>query len=159
MTRTTSSIEAQQPPVTSIAAVPRAPSTRDATAYLVPLGRLLFAAIFLQALPGHFMPETISYAAQKGVPLAALAVPLSGVVAFAGGLSVVLGFRARVGAWLLVLFLVPVTFTMHDFWNVTDPTMGGLELAMFMKNTGLVGAALLVAHFGGGPSSLDERRR
>jgi len=54
--------------------------------------------------PGHFTKQLIGYAASQGVPLASVAVPLSGVLAFAGGLSILLGYRVRLGAWLLVLF-------------------------------------------------------
>lgn len=107
---------------------------------------------------GHFSAQYIGYAAQQGVPAASLLVPLSGVIATAGGLSIALGYKAKVGAWLLVLFLVPVTFTMHNFWAVTDPMMRGVQLAMFMKNLSMLGAALLIAHFGAGPLSLDARR-
>ena len=37
-----------------------------------------------------------------------------------GGPSIRLGFHGKLGAWLLVLFLVPVTFTMHNFRAVKD---------------------------------------
>jgi len=130
----------------------------DAARYLVPVGRLLFATIFLLTLAGHFAPESIAYAAQKGVPLASLAVPASGILAFAGGLSVLLGYRAKLGAWLLVLFLLPVTLMLHDFWTVADPMAAQMEQAMFMKNVSMLGAALLIAYFGAGPLSLDARR-
>ena len=49
----------------------------------------------------HFNKQTIGYAASQGVPLAAIAVPLSGVLAIAGGLSILLGYRAKLGAWLV----------------------------------------------------------
>ena len=61
---------------------------------LVVLGRFLFAVIFLFAAPNHFTKQTIAFAASQGVPLASIAVPLSGVVAIAGGLSILLGARA-----------------------------------------------------------------
>jgi putative oxidoreductase len=125
--------------------------------YVVPVARALYVAIFLVAPLGHFSPQTIAYADQAGVPMAGLLVPLSGLIAGAGGLSVLLGYRARIGAWLLVLFLVPVTFTMHNFWVVTDPMMAQMQQAMFMKNLSMLGGALLVAHFGAGPVSLDAR--
>jgi putative oxidoreductase len=125
--------------------------------YLVPLGRLLFAAIFLISAPGHFKEETIGYAAGHGVPLASVAVPLSGIIAIVGALSVILGFRARIGAWLLVLFLVPVTFSMHNFWTVADPMAASMQRAMFPKNISMLGGALLIAYFGAGPVALDEK--
>jgi putative oxidoreductase len=126
--------------------------------YLVPVGRFLYSAIFLMTVLGHFSQGYIGYAAQQGVPAAGLLVPLSGVIATAGGLSVTFGYKAKIGAWLLVIFLVPVTLMMHNFWAVTDPMMRGMQVAMFMKNVSLLGAALLIAHFGAGPVSLDARR-
>ncbi len=126
--------------------------------YLVPLGRLLYSAIFLMTAFGHFSAGYVGYAAQAGVPAPGLLVPLSGVIATLGGLSVTLGYKAKLGAWLLVLFLVPVTLKMHNFWAVTDPTMHGIQMVLFMKNVSMLGAALLITHFGAGPLSLDARR-
>jgi putative oxidoreductase len=128
------------------------------TRYLVPVGRALFVAIFLFAGPGHFSSQVIGFAASKGVPLASIAVPLSGVLSLLGGLSILLGYRARLGAALLVAFLVPVTLMMHPFWAVTDPMWAQIERAMFMKNAALIGASLAFAYFGAGPFSLDARR-
>jgi putative oxidoreductase len=135
--------------------------TRDLSssgAVLAPVGRFLFGLIFLLSGPHHFAKAVIAYASAQGVPFAAFLVPASGVLAVIGALSVVLGYRARLGAWLLIAFLVPVTFAMHNFWAVTDPMMRQLQMAMFMKNVALVGGALLIAYFGAGPYSLDARR-
>ena len=126
--------------------------------YLVPLGRLLYSAIFLMTAFGHFSAGYIGYAAQAGVPAPGLLVPLSGVIATLGGLSITLGYKAKIGGWLIVLFLVPVTLKMHAFWAVPDPMMHGIQLAMFWKNVSMLGAALLITHFGAGPVSLDARR-
>jgi putative oxidoreductase len=123
--------------------------------YVVLAGRVLYVAIFLVAAPAHFSQQTVGYAAQQGVPIAGLLVPLSGVIALAGGFSVLLGYQARIGAGLLVLFLVPVTVMLHNFWAVTDPMMAQMQQAMFLKNLSMLGGALLIAHFGAGPLSLD----
>ncbi|HVP63520.1 MAG TPA: DoxX family protein [candidate division Zixibacteria bacterium] len=127
--------------------------------WIVPLARLLFAAIFLAAAPGHFSAGTIAYAAKAGVPAPSILVPISGALALIGGLSILLGFRARAGAWLLVLFLVPVTFWMHRFWGLSDPAAAQMQQVNFMKNVAMLGGALLVAYFGAGPFSFDARRR
>jgi putative oxidoreductase len=68
-----------------------------------------------------------------------------------------LGHRARVGAWFIALFLVPVTFMMHKFWTVHDPMMAQIQTIMFMKNVSILGGALLISRFGAGPLSLDAR--
>jgi putative oxidoreductase len=130
----------------------------SAARWLAPVGRVLYALIFILAAPGHFKAGTIGYAASAGVPLANVAVPVAGVIALLGGLSVALGFRARVGAWLLVVFLVPVTLFMHRFWGVADPMMAQMQQVNFMKNLALLGAALYLAWAGAGPVSLDARR-
>jgi putative oxidoreductase len=72
--------------------------------------------------------------------------------------AILLGYRAKVGAWLIVLFLVPVTLMMHKFWAVHDPMMAQMQMVMFMKNVAILGGALLISQFGAGPLSLDERR-
>ncbi len=127
--------------------------------YVVLLGRIIYVAIFLMAVPGHFSAGTIGYAASMGVPMASISVPLSGLIALAGGLSILLGYRAKWGAWLIVLFLVPVTFMMHKFWGLTDPNAAQMQQIMFMKNMSMLGAALMIAHFGSGPLSLDNRKK
>jgi putative oxidoreductase len=119
------------------------------------IGRILFSLIFLMAGPGHFAKGTIQYAASQGVPLASIAVRLSGVLALVGGLSLLLGFKARWGAGLLLLFLVPVTLMMHAFWAVKDPAMAQMQQVNFTKNLALAGGALLIVYFGSGPLSLD----
>src|SRR5436309_13505174 len=90
---------------------------------IIAAGRLFYVAIFVMSGLTHFTAKPVAYAAAAGVPFASLAVPASGLLALAGGLSILLGYRARLGAWLLVLFLIPVTFAMHNFWAVKDPMM------------------------------------
>ena len=121
----------------------------DDARYLALVGRQLFSVIFIIASAGHFTQGTIALAAEHGVPMAGLLVPVSGLIALAGGLSVLFGYRARVGGALLVVFLVPVTFTMHNFSTFR------LELLLFLRNIVLLGCAMLVAKTGAGSLSLD----
>jgi putative oxidoreductase len=101
----------------------------------------------------------IRQAADHGVPLAGLLVPASGVLALLGGMSVLVGYRAKLGATLLALFLVPVTFTMHAFWAAPDAQAAQLQTVMFFKNMSLLGGTMLIAYFGAGPYSFDESRK
>ena len=126
---------------------------------IVLLGRFFFVLIFLMSGPRHFMSQTIAYAASQGVPMASIAVPFSGLLALAGGLSILLGYRARIGAWLIVLFLALVTPMLHKFWGVTDPMMYQMQFINFMKNLSMLGGALLITQLGAGPWSLDARRK
>lgn len=124
---------------------------------LVLVGRLFYTAIFIMGSFGHFQSATIGYAASQGVPIASVLVPISGVMSLVGGLSILVGYKAKWGAWILVLFLVPVTIMMHRFWGIADSQAAMMQQIMFTKNVSMLGAALLIAHFGSGPLSVEAR--
>jgi putative oxidoreductase len=144
--------------------MPHPPETRvrerstEWTRFLVPLGRLLFTAIFILSSLDLFSSRAVGYTAAAGVPAANLLVPLAGILALVGGVSVLLGYHARVGALLLVLFLLPVTLWMHRFWAVADPGAAQHQVTNFLKNTAMLGAALMLIYYGAGPLSLDAKR-
>ena len=125
------------------------------------LGRILLCTIFLLSAVGNKIPNfqaVAGYMAKEGVP--APQVMLAGAIAFliAGSLSVILGYKARIGAALLLVFLVLATYYFHDFWTLSDPQAVQEQTIQFMKNLGLMGAMLLVIANGTGPMSLDGRR-
>ncbi len=128
--------------------------------YAVLIGRILFSLPFILFGLNHLMKlDAMSgYAASKGVPAATFVVIVTGIMIIAGGLSVMLGYKAKLGAWLLVVFLVPTAFIMHGFWGIEDAMMAQNEMAHFFKDLALAGGALLITHFGTGPYSLDERQ-
>jgi putative oxidoreductase len=111
------------------------------------LGRILFGGFFLSSGVNHFLNvDTMAgYAASKGVPLPTLGVLLSGAMILVGGAMILLGWKTRIGAWLIVLFLIPVSVMMHNFWTLSDPALRMADQVNFMKNIALVGAALMIA--------------
>lgn len=125
----------------------------------IPLGgRILFSLIFIMASFNHFTKGAIEYAASNGTPMASIAVPVSGVMSLLGGLSILIGYRAKWGALLIILFLIPVTFYMHAFWKIDDAMARGMQMAMFMKNLAMMGGAMFIYYFGTGPMSLDKEK-
>lgn len=132
------------------------PAISNISAPVIFLGRFLFVLIFVMSGFTHFSKQTIAFAASQGVPVASLLVPASGLLALLGGLSILFGYRAKLGAWLIALFLVGVT-PMHKFWGISDPMMQQMQMVIFMKNLAMLGGALLITQFGSGPWSLDRR--
>lgn len=124
---------------------------------IVLLGRILFSLIFLVSSLGHFSAQNIQYAASQGLPFAGLLVPVSGVLALLGALSITVGYKAQAGALMIIVFLLPVTLVMHQFWAAVDPVAQQMQLAMFLKNISMMGAALLICYFGSGPMSIDQK--
>jgi putative oxidoreductase len=125
--------------------------------YLVLLGRILFALIFLLSSFDNFSTSGIGYVGSHGVPMPSVLVPFSGTIAFIGSLSIIAGYKARWGAWLIAVFLIPVTLMMHNFWTITDPAMRQTQYTMFMKNLSMLGGAFLITYFGAGPLSFDSK--
>jgi len=126
---------------------------------LVLLGRILFSLIFAISGFGHFKSQTVQYAVSHHVPLAEFLVPVAGIMAILGGLSIMTGFKAKFGACLIILFLIPVTLFMHNFWAVEDPMQHQIQHTMFLKNTSMLGGAFLIAYFGAGPMSFDNKNK
>jgi putative oxidoreductase len=109
------------------------------------IGRILFGMIFVMSgLSVHFKRESVEYARAYRAPAPGVLVPLSGIAIIVGGLSVILGVWADLGALILIAFLVPTAFIMHAFWREADEQMKGIQMAQFLKNISMAGAALLV---------------
>lgn len=120
------------------------------------IGRWLFSAIFVMSGATHFGAQTQAMAAENGVP--PWMTMAAGALACLGGLSIAFGYRARAGAWLLVIFLVPVTLVMHRFWGLADAGQAMGQFVQFMKNLSMLGGALIVSYFGSAPYGLDAPR-
>jgi uncharacterized membrane protein len=114
-------------------------------------GRVLFTLIFFLSGITHFtdiagyvrlMPEAIPYRE--------FWVLVSGVVELAGAACIISNRYPRLGGWLIVLFLVPVTVVVHGVAMVTaaEETMRQIQLSFFLKGVTMTGAALLITQFG-----------
>jgi uncharacterized membrane protein YphA (DoxX/SURF4 family) len=113
------------------------------------LGRAILGGYFTYNGINHFVNRGMltEYARSKHVPAAAAAVPVSGAMLLLGGLSILTGVRPKAGASLIATFLLGVSPSMHDFWQIEDQSQRMQEFVNFTKNMALVGSACLVAAF------------
>jgi putative oxidoreductase len=116
---------------------------------LVLIGRILFSILFLASAVNHLVntKSMAQYAGSKGIPSPQPAVFGSGVVLLIGGLSVLLGIWADLGALLLFLFLIPTALLMHGFWRESKSGDRQSEMIHFQKDLSLAGAALMLFAF------------
>jgi len=122
------------------------------------LGRILIALIFLLSGFGKItgFAGTAGYMASKGLPMVDLLLAITIVIELGGALMIIAGFKARLAALALFLWMIPVTFIFHNFWAApADQAM--IQQIMFMKNLAIMGAMLYIAAFGSGPMSVDKK--
>ena len=109
------------------------------------IGRIILGIYYLMMAGNHFMQLEMltGYASSKNVPAPRLAVIVTGLLLLIGSLTILTGFRPEIGVAALVIFFLPVTFMMHNFWAVEDQQMRMVEMTNFTKNMGLLGSALM----------------
>ena len=119
-------------------------------------GRVLISLIFLMSGLGKVFQfdGQVGYAASQGVPMASAAIAISAVIEIAAALMIIVGYKARLGAAALFLWMIPVSFMMHAFWGITDQTWNQIHMIMFMKNLAMMGGMLFIMAYGSGPKSL-----
>ena len=124
-------------------------------------GRVLLVGIFFMSAVGNKIPnfsQIAGYMAGEGVPAPTVLLP--GAIAFLiiGSVLVALGYQARLGAALLLVFLVAASYFFHDFWTFDDPAERQQQTIQFMKNASMMGAMLFIIANGAGAWSFDNRR-
>lgn len=126
------------------------------------LARLLLTGIFILAgvnKIGDFSGTQASMAA-RGMPVTAFLGLCAILLETGGGLAVLLGYKARLAALLLFLFLIPATLIFHTaFGGSFPPEQARMQQAMVMKNLAIMGGLLAIAIHGAGGLSLDARRQ
>jgi putative oxidoreductase len=120
-------------------------------------GRILLALIFVLSgfnkITGF--AGTAAYMASKGLPMTDVLLVLTILIELGGGLMLIFGYRARLAAVVIFLFLIPVTIVFHNFW-AAPAAEAQMQMIMFMKNLAIMGGMLCIAAFGAGRYSLDR---
>ncbi|MEM7052033.1 MAG: DoxX family protein [Acidobacteriota bacterium] len=117
------------------------------------LGRILLSGIFLMSAFGKItdFAGSQAYMESKGMPMTGLLLAGAIVLELFGGLSLVTGFKARLGALALIIFLIPATLIFHT--NFADQ----MEVIAFLKNLSILGGLLMVYAFGPGSPALGSK--
>ena len=107
------------------------------------LGRLIVGAYYIYNGLNHFIKlgQMTDYAKFKGVPMPQVAVIGAGVLLLVGGITLLLGKFPEIGVSALILFFIPVSVMMHNFWAAAEG-MKAMEQVNFLKNMALLGSAL-----------------
>jgi len=109
------------------------------------IGRIIVGLFYLVTGANGLLNLSMQagYAASKGVPAPVLAVIVSHLLLLLAAVCILTGWKPVVGVAALVIFYLPVTLMIHNFWTVKDPMMKTIDMVMFMKNMALMGSALM----------------
>lgn len=110
------------------------------------LGRVLLGGFFIFSGYLHFkdVVQMTHYALSKNIPAAKVVVYISGIILMLSGLGIVFSIFPLISLWLAVLFLIPTTFMMHNFWRQKDTASFLAERNNFAKNLALIGALFII---------------
>jgi putative oxidoreductase len=122
--------------------------------------RLLMSQIFLISGAMKVIDPSGTAAQMEGRGMFWVPLFLVGAIAveLGGGLAILIGYKTRLAALALLLFLIPVTLTFHNFWTY-PPDEQKMQFISFMHNLTLMGGLLLLMTTGPGPLSIDSRPR
>lgn len=129
----------------------------EGTYRYVPLvGRILLSLIFILSGIGKItnLSATSGYMASKGMPAVHFFLVMAILFELGGGLSVLTGFKARLGALALIVFVIPATLIFHNFWAYSGMEQQN-QMIHFLKNVAILGGLAMVTAFGPGTLSLD----
>ena len=110
------------------------------------IGQMIFGLYFLQAGLNHFLHNKmlIGYVKSKKIPRPRPPAGFTGLILVAGSLAVLTGRYLEWGLGLLAVFLLIVSFTMHNFWANKNDQEKMMNMVNFMKNMALLGAILFM---------------
>ncbi len=102
------------------------------------IGRILISAIFIYAIPGKIInfERTVDVISNKNIPptLAPFLLLLAIICLIFGSILFISGFKQKIGAYLLLTFIIPTTFIFH---------FSPFQIKAFLMNAGLIGGLLL----------------
>jgi putative oxidoreductase len=98
--------------------------------------------------------QMVGYATAVHLPMPSVAIAVAAVLELGLGLAILAGFKVRVAAWVLFLYLIPVTFFFHNFWAVQGEAQQ-IQMVNFLKNVAIMGGLLVLAVNGAGAYSAD----
>ena len=122
--------------------------------YIALAARICLCLIFFKAGISHLtgFGGLVKTIASQGLPLASVLAAGTVVFQLLGALSLLIGYKTKIGSILLIIFLIPASLMFHN--PIADPS----QLNDFLKNIGLIGGLLMVIYAGAGALSVDGRK-
>lgn len=120
-------------------------------------GRALVALIFLQSGIDKVLnfDKTVKLMASKAIPIPDILLLPAIVILLAGGVMLLVGWKARWAALALIIFMIPTTLYFHGFWTYPEAQYVN-QFHHFLKNIAIIGSLFILMGMGSGGMSIDK---
>jgi putative oxidoreductase len=122
------------------------------------IGRILISAIFIYEGADSilYMDKTRATMIEYGLTWKTDFLLYASIIFLVmGALMLLIGYRIRLGVWLLLIYWIPLTFIVYSFWNDPAETRR-LNAILFMKNIAIAGGLIMIAVHGGGKYAVQR---
>lgn len=124
---------------------------RNSKKYINRIGRILFSLIFIASGLSKIgdWDKTISYMESHNMVFTPFFLIMAILLQVTGGLSIITSYKSKIGAILLLIFMLPATYIFHSFWTLPIETdlqiaIQQTEMVSFLKNITIIGALVLI---------------
>jgi putative oxidoreductase len=123
------------------------------------LGRLVLAWFFMVQAIRYLRDwnDTALLLSMKAVPAPPLVMVLAIIVVVLGSLSLLLGYRTRIGALALFAVTLAAATTLHDYWHVTAAQARDADFDIFARDVAISGGLLMLIGMGSGRFAMDNK--
>jgi putative oxidoreductase len=128
----------------------------NAAVYML-IARITIGVLFIVPAIRQIMTYagTVKYFAFLGFPAPEAMAVLAIVIELVAGAAIILGWKTRWAAWLLVLYVIIATAMAHRFWQFPEAQQFN-QLNHFLKNLAIIGGLLYIITFGPGRLSVEK---
>jgi putative oxidoreductase len=115
------------------------------------IGRVLMCALFVKSTYGKItdFDGLITKLSEKGMPMPTELAWLVVAMELVFTVMVLVGYKTRIAAFGLIIWLVPVSFVMH-------PPSDDKQIGAFLKNLSIIGGLLYIARSGAGQWAVER---
>ena len=126
---------------------------------LAPLaGRLVLAWYFLSQAYRYALDwnNTAILLSMRNIPVPPVFLAVAVAATVLASVSLLLGFRTRIGALVLFAITLALTLALHNFWHIRAPIARNADYDLFARNVAIAGGLLIVVGLGSGPFAMDN---
>ncbi len=124
------------------------------------IARILIGSLFLAAgiVKTRSLDFYFPYTTSAGLRAPEITLPFAFVIEIAASLMLIVGWKTRWAAWILLFYTVILTVVFHAY-SGPDEAQYLNQISHVLKNLGVAGGLIYIAFYGAGSFSLDGRSK